>query len=210
MSDSFTSSSYYYSSTASGNDGQVTTGHRYSTTSHTESDGTTIVRTAHQDLGQPAMIEERRYDSTGQEQLSLPEPLNAGYTSSSGSGATSAGGVRRIVEIDEEDDTPTPTSTPGVVSHSGPILAGGAAAQLLDGDGDDFDIGVQPRDSRVYNPMTDAYDQLGEFDVDHVTGQHRRMIGSGASRDVGFRQFEDPSTGARVPRQSGFDVNNVI
>ncbi|KAJ5753921.1 uncharacterized protein N7511_008074 [Penicillium nucicola] len=207
MSDSFTSSSYYYSSTTNGNDGQATTGHRYSTTSHTETDGTTIVRTAHQDLGQPAMIEERRYDSTGQEQLALPEPVNAGSTSGSGSGGTSAGGVRRIMDLEEEDDTPTPT--PGLVSHSGPILAGGAAAQLLDGDGDDFYIAVQPRDSRVYDPMIDAYDQLGEFDVDHVTGQHRRTIGRGA-RNAESRQFEDPSTGARMPRKSGFDVHNVI
>lgn len=207
MPDSFTSSSYFYSSTTNSNDGKATTGHRYATTSHTESDGTTIVRTAHQDLGHPAMIEERRYDSTGQEQLTLP-----GAAARSTSAGTSAGGVRRITDVEEEGGTPTPTTptTPGLVSHSGSILAGGAAAQLLDGDGDDLDIGVQPREYLVYDPMTDAFDQLGEFDVDNVTGHHRRMIGRGRKRDVESRHFEDPSTGARAPRQSGFDVNNVI
>lgn len=86
MSDTYTSSSsYYYSST----DGSRA-GYRYATTSHTEPDGTTIVRTARQDLGQPPVIEERRYDRTGQEQLALEGP-----------GGSSAGGVRRIMELDE-------------------------------------------------------------------------------------------------------------
>lgn len=207
MSDSFTSSSYYYSSSTNDNEGQTKTGHRYATTSHTESDGTTIVRTAHQDLGHPAMIEERRYDNTGQEQLALPDPTANVVGLLSGGGGTSAGGVRRITDVDE-DDTSTPA--PDVVSHSVSILGGGAAAQLLDGDEDDFDVGVQSSDSRVYDPATGAFDQLGEFDVDNVTGQHRRRIGRGARRGVEERRFENPSTGARVPRQSGFDVNNVI
>ncbi|KAJ5210585.1 hypothetical protein N7472_000724 [Penicillium cf. griseofulvum] len=92
MSDSFTSSSYYYSSTTNGSDGKTTTGHRYSTTSYTEPDGTTIVRTAQQDLGQPAVVEERRYDNTGQEQQALPEPA----------GGTSAGGIRRIIDLEDD------------------------------------------------------------------------------------------------------------
>ncbi|KAJ5917874.1 hypothetical protein N7454_010249 [Penicillium verhagenii] len=94
MSDSYTRSSYYYSSSTSTDNGTTTaTGHRYSTTSHTEPDGTTTVRTAHQDLGEVPIIEERRYDSTGQEEvaeLALPGP--------SGS---SAGGIRRITDLDE-------------------------------------------------------------------------------------------------------------
>lgn len=92
MSDSYTSSSYYYSSSSINADEGTTTatGHRYSTTSHTEPDGTTIVRTAHQDLGEAPVIEERRYDSTGQEQLALPGPAGS-----------SAGGVRRITDLDE-------------------------------------------------------------------------------------------------------------
>lgn len=92
MSDSYTSSSYYYSSSSINTDEGTTTatGHRYSTTSHTEPDGTTIVRTAHQDLGEAPIIEERRYDSTGQEQLALPGPAGS-----------SAGGVRRITDLDE-------------------------------------------------------------------------------------------------------------
>ena len=92
MSDSYTSSSYYYSSTTNTSEGTTTSGHRYSTTSHTEPNGTTTVRTARQDLGQPAVVEEHRYDSTGQEQLDLPL-----------SGGTSAGGIRRITDLDEED-----------------------------------------------------------------------------------------------------------
>ncbi|KAJ5579457.1 uncharacterized protein N7459_005442 [Penicillium hispanicum] len=92
MSDSYTSSAYYYSSTTNTGEGTTTTGHRYSTTSHTDPDGTTIVRTARQDLGQPAIVEERRYDHTGQEQLQLTD-----------SDGTSAGGIRRITDLDEEE-----------------------------------------------------------------------------------------------------------
>ena len=90
MPDSQTSSFYYSSTNTS--DGTTTTGHRYSTTSHTQPDGTTIVRTAHQDLGKPPVVEEHRYDYTGQEQLELPAPSG-----------TLAGGIRRITDLDEED-----------------------------------------------------------------------------------------------------------
>ncbi|KAL1996472.1 hypothetical protein VTN49DRAFT_8072 [Thermomyces lanuginosus] len=67
MPETYTSSSYYYSSATSTTDGTKTTGHRYTTTSHTDPDGNTIVRTAHQELGEPPVIEERRYDRTGQQ-----------------------------------------------------------------------------------------------------------------------------------------------
>ena len=89
MSDSYTSSSYSYSSTTNTTEGTTFTGHRYSTTSHTEPDGTTIVRTARQTLGEPPVVEERRYDRTGQEQLEIPGPE-----------ASSAGGVRYITELE--------------------------------------------------------------------------------------------------------------
>ncbi|KAJ5737138.1 uncharacterized protein N7483_002263 [Penicillium malachiteum] len=92
MPESYTSSSYYYSSSTNTNEGTSTTGHRYSATSHTDPEGTTTVRTAHQDLGQPPVIEERRYDRTGEEQLELRAP-----------GGTSAGGVKRITELDSDD-----------------------------------------------------------------------------------------------------------
>ena len=88
MSATYASSTYFYSS----GDGTPPTGYRYSTSSHTEADGTTIVRTARQELGQPTVFEERRYDSTGQEQLTLEEP-----------GGTSAGGVKRITDITDEE-----------------------------------------------------------------------------------------------------------
>lgn len=90
MPDSYTSSSYYYSSATSTTNGTQTSGHRYTTTSHTDPAGNTIVRTAHQDLGQPAVIEERRYDRTGQELLLGP-------------GSTTAGGTRRIADLTEQD-----------------------------------------------------------------------------------------------------------
>ncbi|KAJ5769420.1 hypothetical protein N7520_003979 [Penicillium odoratum] len=92
MPDSYASSSYYYSSSTDTDEGTITaTGHRYSTTSHTDSDGTTVVCTVHQDLGEPPVIEERRYDSTGQEEeLALPGP-----------DGSSAGGLRRITDLDE-------------------------------------------------------------------------------------------------------------
>ena len=66
MSDTFTSSSYYYSSSST-TDGTSTTGHRYTTSSHTDPTGTTV-RTARQELGEPAVIEERRYNPMGQEE----------------------------------------------------------------------------------------------------------------------------------------------
>jgi hypothetical protein len=200
MSDSFTSSSYYYSSTTNGNDGRITTGHRYSTTSQTEPDGTTIVRTAQQELGQPAVVEERRYDNTGQETLTLPEPA----------GGTSAGGVRRIEEIEEDDASNT----------SSKVLAGmgSAAAQLLDGDGEDdsFNLATAPLGSRVYDPVTGVYMEQEEYDVGGVTRRHKE------SRDVNFaanglsssaresRPYEDPSTGARLRRESDVDVSSVV
>lgn len=90
MSNSQSSSTYYYSSSSNSDEG-TSTGHRYSTSSHTDSNGNTVVRTAHQDLGHPAVVEERRYDRTGQEQLEIPGP-----------GGSSAGGIRRITDLEEE------------------------------------------------------------------------------------------------------------
>ncbi|CAG8025073.1 unnamed protein product [Penicillium salamii] len=209
MSDSFTSSSYYYSSTTNGNDGKSTTGHRYSTTSHTQGDGTTIVRTAQQELGQPAVVEERRYDNTGQEQLALPEP------------STSAGGIRQITgledDLDSDDSAPAP-----------PILAGagGPAAQLLDGDGEDdsFDHVSAPLGSRVYDSMTGAYVEPTDYDIGGITRQSHEANAAGrrSRRHVDFesdgltssarehRVFEDPSTGSRLRKQSDIDASDVL
>lgn len=94
MPESYTSSSYSYSTSSNTTEGNTSTGHRFSTTSHTDPDGTTTVRTAHQDLGQPLVVEERRYDRTGEEQLELPGP----------GGGTSAGGVKRITDLEEEPE----------------------------------------------------------------------------------------------------------
>lgn len=216
MSDSFTSSSYCYSSTTNGSDGKTTTGHRYSTTSYTEPDGTTIVRTAQQDLGQPAVVEERRYDNTGQEQLGLPEPA----------GGTSAGGVRRITELEDDvSDSKNYTSQ----DSSPNVLAdiGGSAAQLLDGDGEDdsFNLVSSPLGSRVYDPVTGTYNDQSEYDIGGVTRRHKEMrdaSGRRLGRDVDFaadglsssarenRPYENPSTGTRLRRDSDVDVRNVL
>lgn len=210
MSDSFTSSSYYYSSTTNGSDGKSTTGHRYSTTSHTQGDGTTIVRTAQQELGEPAVVEERRYDHTGQEQLALPEP------------STSAGGIRQITDLESDLDADDSAPTPSLLAS-----AGGPAAQLLDGDGDDisFDHVSAPLGSRVYDPMTRAYVEQNDYDVGGVTRRSHEAMNAGGRRlrkHVDFdsdglsssarehRVYEDPSTGSRLRRQSEFDVSDVL
>ncbi|KAE8412347.1 hypothetical protein BDV36DRAFT_271734 [Aspergillus pseudocaelatus] len=88
MSESYSSSSsYFYSSSSSTDDGTTATGQRYATYSQTEPDGTTTVRTYRQDLGEPAIVDEKHYDQTGRQ-------LTAGNSS--------AGGVRRITDLDEE------------------------------------------------------------------------------------------------------------
>ncbi|KAL4895496.1 hypothetical protein BDV59DRAFT_174030 [Aspergillus ambiguus] len=90
MSDSYkkSSSSYYYSSSSSTTDGDNASGHRYTASSQTNPDGSAYFREAHQDLGEPPVVEEHYYDPTGQERL--PQS------------STSAGGVRRITDLDEE------------------------------------------------------------------------------------------------------------
>lgn len=98
MSSQSTSSSYYFSSTTNASEGgNVTTGHRYSTASHTDPEGNTIVRTARQELGQPAVVEERVYDRTGQEQKLL-EPGEGGSTAT-------GKGQKRIVDLGEVGTT---------------------------------------------------------------------------------------------------------
>ncbi|KAJ5334692.1 hypothetical protein N7452_007095 [Penicillium brevicompactum] len=210
MSDSFTSSSYYYSSTTNGSDGRSTTGHRYSTTSHTQGDGTTIVRTAQQELGEPAVVEERRYDHTGQEQLALPEP------------STSAGGIRQITDLESDLDADDSAPAPSLLAG-----AGGPAAQLLDGDGEDdsFDHVSAPLGSRVYDPMTRSYVEQNDYDVGGITRhshEARNVGGRQLRKHVDFdsdglsstareqRVYEDPSTGSRLRRQSQFDVSDVL
>ncbi|KAL5360237.1 hypothetical protein BJX96DRAFT_69275 [Aspergillus floccosus] len=83
---SSSSSSYYYSSSSSASDGENTSGHRYTASSQTNPDGSAYFREAHQDLGEPPVVEEHYYDPAGQERL--PE--------------SSAGGVRRIVDVEDE------------------------------------------------------------------------------------------------------------
>lgn len=225
MSDSYTSSSYYYSSTTNTTDGTTTTGHRYTTTSHTDPEGNTVVRTAIQDLGQPAIIEERRYDRTGQELL-LP----------AGPGMSSAGGVKRITDLDEEGDTGATTYEPGT-AYGGPSIGVGggesAADQAQDeGDGQDrvtYDSlplfrGRTYDRSGAYNGKSTAVDLDGAVRHKARKRHHHRVGGryhgstkdnteyyvpeaGGSGRRVGF---EDPNTGAILRRESDVEISEVI
>ncbi|KAH8693865.1 hypothetical protein BGW36DRAFT_429895 [Talaromyces proteolyticus] len=94
----YQSSSYYYSTATSSTKGTSTSGHRYATSSHTDPSGTTIVRTAHQDLGEPAIVSERRYDRTGQELATSTI-------------STSTAGFQRIADLTDEDYNYNVTST---------------------------------------------------------------------------------------------------
>lgn len=211
MSESYTSSSYYYSSTTNTTDGTTTTGHRYTTTSHTEPDGTTIVRTAHQDLGQPAVVEERRYDRTGQEQLALPGP-----------GGSSAGGVKRITDLEDEEDLGSTASDAGTAYGGAGV--GGAETQAVDKDVIDresYDIGTTPFGTRVYDPLSGAYDEHVDYDEDGGVKHHRELrdvggrrfhrdVESGLSSAHEQREYENPSTGTRLRRKSDVDVSDLI
>ncbi|KAJ5396924.1 hypothetical protein N7509_005037 [Penicillium cosmopolitanum] len=203
MSESYTSSTYYYNSTTSNSGDKTTSGHRYSTSSHTDPDGTTIVRTAHQDLGQPAVIEERRYDRTGQEELALPGPEG-----------TSAGGVRRITDLDEED-----------TAGSAAIDTGNAYGATTLGISIDDDVDRGSFATKVYDPSSGAYDEHSDFDVDGGSRHHREMRDSGGRvfhRDFDVdrsglssfarerKVFEDPLSGTRVQREEDVDVSDII
>ena len=108
--DTSTSSSYYYSSATTSTTGNETTGHRYTTTSHTDPEGNTVVRTAHQDLGEPATYEERRYDRTGQELISSRAGTGAGIDPSGG------GGTRHIIQDMTDQDRNYDLSSTGAAS----------------------------------------------------------------------------------------------
>ena len=98
----FTSTSFSYTSTTN-TDGGTTTGRRFSTASTTDKEGLTIIRTARQDLGQPAIIEERRYDKSGQEQqLPAPPEMASLPSPGAGMGEPGEGEVQRITEFNDE------------------------------------------------------------------------------------------------------------
>ncbi|KAJ5153427.1 uncharacterized protein N7482_009905 [Penicillium canariense] len=199
MSDSYSSSSYYYSSTSNGGDGTTTTGHRYLTTSVTKPDGTTVVRTARQDLGQPTVVEEHRYDSTGEEQLALPGP-----------GGSSAGGVRRITDLDDE--------TSGSSTLEAGSVYGSVASPHLE------DMAV-PFGTRVVDVDTGAYDEHTDYDTGPTTRHHREVrdaAGRKFHRDVEVdssglssvahehRQYDNPETGTQLQADADVDVSEVI
>ncbi|KAL3468565.1 hypothetical protein BJX64DRAFT_282728 [Aspergillus heterothallicus] len=94
----FTSTSSFYTSTSTNatatlSDGQNTrtteSGHRYVKDSHTDPDGTTTVRTIRQDLGQPLIVEEHRYDQDGRELVALPD--------------AKSDGMKRIEDVEDEE-----------------------------------------------------------------------------------------------------------
>jgi hypothetical protein len=208
MSDSYSSSSYYYSSTINRSDGATTTGHRHTTTSHTDKDGTTVVRSATQDLGQPAIVEERIYDRTGQEKLAL------GDSDPGTSLGTSAGGVKRITDLDEEGATGL-----DITNAYGP-------AQLID-ESTSYDLDTNAVGVKNYDPITGAYDEHMDYDTPAGSSHHREV------RDAGGRMFrqdfdidssglsgrkmvrkhdeyENPNTGVRLAREDDVDVSDVI
>ncbi|OQD77103.1 hypothetical protein PENDEC_c003G05471 [Penicillium decumbens] len=199
MSDMYSSSSFYYSTTNTSN-GSATTGRRHITTSYTDSDGTTVVRTATQDLGQPAVVEERRYDHTGQEQLTLDGP-DLG---------TSAGGVKRITDLDEED-------APGLDIAS---AYGGSA--LID-EATSYDLGTNAFGTKIHDRDTGVYDEHMDYDTAGGTSHHREMRDAGgrmfrqdldidSARKVAseHREYEDPDTGARVERDDEVDMSGIV
>lgn len=191
MSDTYSSSSYYYSSATSTTNGTQTTGHRYTTTSHTDPEGNTVVRTAHQDLGEPAVIEEHRYDRTGQEML-----IGAGT-------ATTAGGTRRIEDIG--DSTRASMYDPGT-AYGGVYDTAGSTATGYD----TGQIGTT-----AYNPSTGAYEEHVDYDTDGTRRHHREKMddeGRWYHRDVDrddgttrvHREYEDPNTGERHHRDRDY------
>ncbi|PLB45819.1 hypothetical protein P170DRAFT_512440 [Aspergillus steynii IBT 23096] len=89
---SSTSSSSFYSSSSGSNTNGQESGYRTATSSHTAPDGSTVVRSAEQDLGGPAVFEERRFDGDGRERL-------VGDSTTGHGGA----GARRIENVDDEE-----------------------------------------------------------------------------------------------------------
>ncbi|GAQ07358.1 hypothetical protein ALT_4679 [Aspergillus lentulus] len=208
MTDSYTSS-YYYSSSTNTTNGNTTTGHRYTTTSHTDPDGNTVVRTAHQDLGQPAVVEERRYDRTGQEQQML----------ASGS-ETLPGGVRRITDLDEE----TGATTYDAGTQYG-IPTGGTENERDERSrGDEwwsssvgrssYDIGTPLPGARTYNAYTGAYEeQRADYDADGVPRYRYRGRGRGQSgysaEQKASREFETDQ-GTRLKRETDVKMSDLL
>ncbi|EAL87270.1 hypothetical protein KXW98_000978 [Aspergillus fumigatus] len=210
MADSYTSSSYYYSSTTNTTNGSSTTGHRYTTTSHTDPDGNTVVRTAHQDLGQPAVVEERRYDRTGQEQLMLASGTE-----------TLPGGVRRITDLDDE----TGATTYDAGTQYG-IPTGSANEREESSHGDEwwsssvgrssYDIGPPLPGARTYNAYTGAYEeQRADYDADGVPRYRDRGRGRGqgqsgySAEQRASREFETDQ-GTRLKRETDVDMSDVL
>ncbi|KAL4938470.1 hypothetical protein BDV06DRAFT_200855 [Aspergillus oleicola] len=90
---STTSSTFFSSSSSSStshNGHEEQTGHRYQKVSHTSPDGTTTVRTIAQDMGQPVIVEEHRYDDSGRELAALPDAKSEGF--------------KRIEDVNDLDD----------------------------------------------------------------------------------------------------------
>lgn len=194
MSETYASSTYFYSS----GDGNPATGHRYSTSSHTEPDGTTIVRTTRQELGQDPVIEERRYDRTGQEQLALEEP-----------GGSSAGGMRRITEVSDEEASTG--GTPNILSDDNV-------------DRGEWDFRTTPFGMRMFDWKTGAYDEHEDYSTERGMRHHREVRdaserrfrrdvdidSSGLSKAREHREYENPSTGLKFERNEEVDVSTIM
>lgn len=199
MFSSSSSSSYYYSSTSNTDDGRTKTGHRHATSSYTDKDGTTVVRTATQDLGQPPVVEERRYDPTGQEQLQIRDPTLG----------TSAGGVKRITDLDEDDQSGLDITN----AYGGP-------AQLI-GEATPYDLNTNPLGTKIYDRDSGAYDEHMDYATAGGASHHREVrdadgrmfkrnfdIDGRVARE--HREYENPKSGVRLVRDEDVDVSDVI
>lgn len=185
------STSYSYSSTTNTADSGATTGHRYSTSSTTDKDGTTVVRTARQDMGRPVVIEERRYDHTGQEELLPPVTEVAGDMGFSSTPSTPAesenddGEVRRMSDLDGE--TKAYGNDSGMALYA---LSGQGGPAWRPGNGGEAKYAALLEETRF----------IGLMLIRTKTSE------TGTTR----REYEDPSTGARMRKESEIDMSTVL
>ncbi|KAJ5475591.1 hypothetical protein N7539_007878 [Penicillium diatomitis] len=210
MSESYTASSYYFSSASNSADGTTNaTGHRYKTSSLTEPNGTTTTYTTRQELGHSPTFEEHQFNNRGQEYFALPGPGGTG---------TSAGGVRRIVDMDNDEAGGGAGATTETGGQSEFSAFEASTPRLEDG-------AAVPFGTKVVDVDTGAYDEHMHFYGDTTMRHHREVrddAGRRFTRDVDFdpagraemaherRLFENPETGTRVEREGDVEVSQVI
>lgn len=159
------------------------------------------MRTAHQDLGQPAVVEERLYDRTGHEQM-----IDAGVGSS-------AGGTRVITDLDDED----------VVGGTAYDAGTGYGASL--GDDSSHETTYTPSGVRVVDRNTGAHAEDFDIDTDGVRRHHvegRDDVGRTYHEDLDIdktgypptgrvhREYQNPQTGVQLHRDTDVELSDVV